>query len=256
MDRPPRRSVLGSIAAGSLAATAGCLDDVLATDPDRSSQEYDTHLALDEDSLSEGEFTDRIEQTTATYGSEGFWGRTETEPSHDLEFRRGWRMEPVDSDNIDDDHLLALYAFPDEDFLGDPLFSLWFWSGVETTTEDTPIERLTTGVDLESDSARMVDFSPKGLYETADGDEAILVGFDTRESIPNIDGAPQIERPTVWSDVAYDTDASTMGWGGSFAVDYTGEATSTRAMTAACLVAAENESAIDATWHATVELDS
>lgn len=154
-----RRTVLRTLATGTVLGTAGCT--ALGSDTDVAERTRTIDPA--ESALSAPEFLTAAAESHEVYGPNGVWGRAGTEPDHDLAFQGAWSTTLDHADGVRSDHLLALYELPPGP-AGTDASQVWLWSGVDPADSGS-VRRVETGLSLSDDGPWLGVYSPGRDYD-------------------------------------------------------------------------------------------
>lgn len=166
-----RRAVIGMVGSGVLSSGAGCSTFGSNSDTVEETQPIDPASS----GLSAAEFRAFATESVDRYGSGGVWGRTRSEPEHELEFQGAWTATAEHRDGVDSDHVAAMYRLPPTPD-GTASSQVWLWSGVDPTESGT-VRRIETEVSIPGDEAAL------GIYSPAQDFDASVVDSYTVEAI-------------------------------------------------------------------------
>lgn len=159
-----RRALLCTLGTGISAGIAGCS----ALGSEGTVVEAEITIDPGDGELSEADFRTAVDDSHETYGPGGVWGRTETEPAHELDFQGAWTTTLGGSGDGRSDHLLALYRLPPAPN-GTESSQVWLWGGA-TPAEAEPVRRITAGMSLPADGTSLGIYSPAQDYRASDAE--------------------------------------------------------------------------------------
>ena len=159
-----RRSVLALLGSGATVGLAGCAAFDDEGDVDR--EELTIDPADEDGALSAADFRAAVADARGTHGDAGVWGRSGTEPGHELAFQGAWSASLHHGDGVTSEHLLALYRLPPGPE-GAAASQAWLWSGVDPADAGR-VRRIETRVSLPEGAGSLGIYSPGQTYRAAD----------------------------------------------------------------------------------------
>jgi len=174
--------------------------------------------------MSQQEFTEFVTNIDEIYGNAGVWGKSRTEPEHDLEYVGAWKSStPVKKDTATKefailDSSVTLYRIPEkvsED--SQQHYQFWLWSAARpleqaSNDEMIPFTHLESRVSFDDSAYTMLSYSPS--HDSSEG--PVSVGPQS----PDVEGLA-VNFPLRQGKVRYDPD-SKVGASGEYGVQWNG----------------------------------